>query len=125
MTTNEVPTEKDDDKEIYVSGSEGIILPRDAVQSSVRIEIRPTPCNGRIVHYVEATGQHHAAMIVQTYADDAGETSDKVGLRIFEPGNNPLPGYDLVEFDPTGTTPGTWHWIEFVEPRTIFHPASE
>lgn len=79
------------------------------------------PTVGRIVHYVAygtpggefPAGKHRVAIITEV-VNEGGVASvlDVVHLNVINP-----TGYFFnlnVPFDPTGKTPGTWHWPERV-----------
>lgn len=85
------------------------------------------PSVGRTVHYVAndtpgsefPAGVHRAAIITEVkdtqLLEDPSTTVIEVSLVVF----NPTDQYfnRNVRFDPTGETPGTWHWPEYVPPR--------
>lgn len=76
------------------------------------------PAIGRVVHYVAygtpageyPAGKHRAAMI--TAIDPDPVVDNPVGIIVFNPTG--IFFHEHVQFDPTGTQPGTWHWPEFV-----------
>lgn len=79
------------------------------------------PSIGRVVHYVAygtpggeyPAGAHRAAIITQTHLARDNETIDSiVGLVVLNPTG--LFFHEAIPFDPTGQTPGTWHWPEYV-----------
>lgn len=74
---------------------------------------------GRMVHYVAygtpggefPAGAHRAAVVTDVVTNGPeGPTLPDVGLCVL----NPTGMYFIrnVPHDPTGKTPGTWHWIE-------------
>lgn len=81
------------------------------------------PSIGRVVHYVAygtpggefPAGAHRAAIITEVDTLDApiyDTPIRSVGLAVLNPTG--LFFHRGVLMDPTGTTPGTWHWPEFV-----------
>jgi hypothetical protein len=66
---------------------------------------------GRSVHYVSTKPRHMAAIIARVIDDVTGLCE----LQVQRVGG--MDGSVNVEsdFDPSGTQPGTWHWIEHVE----------
>lgn len=76
------------------------------------------PSISRDVHYVAygtpggeyAPGKHRAAKITDVPADVQPDSA--VSIVIFNPTG--LFFAQNVPFDPTGQTPGTWHWPEYV-----------
>lgn len=84
-----------------------------------------TPSIGRVVHYVAygtpggefLAGAHRAAIITEVYATptnrmDGEHISTDAGLCVFSPTG--LLFNRHTSYDPTGKTPGTWHWPEYV-----------
>lgn len=66
---------------------------------------------GRIVHYVDFYGVHHAAIVTCVYAED----SDKVDLTVF----STTPNLSGITFEQGVTNDEqraheTWHWPEKV-----------
>jgi hypothetical protein len=84
--------------------------------------LEQTPSVGRIVHYVAygtpggeyPVGEHRAAVITEVGFDGSSETGSvaRVGLCILNP-TGMFFTRGLRE-DPTGQTPGSWHWPERV-----------
>lgn len=92
------------------------------------------PSVGRVVHYVAygtpggefPAGAHRAAIITEVYFLPLPEIVDdpvtkllvsdidpsQAGLCVLNPTG--LFFHRNVPFDPTGETPGTWHWPEYV-----------
>lgn len=67
------------------------------------------PSLGRIVHFVDTDGEHHAAIIShvpERLADDLG-----VNLTVFWP-QGPRATEYFVPFSKGGTAIATWHWPE-------------
>ena len=87
-----------------------------------------TPSIGRAVHYVAygtpggefPAGAHRAAVITEVYAmptrEDADRISTDAGLCVFNPTG--LFFNRHIPYDPTGKTPGTWHWPEYVPAKS-------
>lgn len=70
------------------------------------------PSVGSVVHFVATNGVHVPADICGVF-EDAGTVSlfikdSTTDRAYFERG---------VSFDPTGQTPGTWHWLEYMPPK--------
>lgn len=87
--------------------------------TSITVQV---PSVGRIVHYVAygtpggefPAGAHRAAMITQVDNIGLGTFDERpeVSLVVFNPTG--LFFNQCVPFDPSGETPGTWHWPESV-----------
>lgn len=77
------------------------------------------PSVGRVVHFVEQLPvpyigyAHRAAIVTQVHGPSESPLST-VELAVFGPNGNT--SQSLVEYDPTGQKPGTWHWPEYVAP---------
>lgn len=61
------------------------------------------PSVGRIVHYVDADGQHLAAVITFVHDGD-------IELTVFPPGV--APSWTTAVYDESGKTLDSWHWPE-------------
>lgn len=90
---------------------------------------------GRIVHYVIREGEHRPAIIVNAWANNSEYQKDgRVNLTVFTDWSNdmktstgiPLQSGDMwatsVPNDEKTKAPGTWHWIERVEPAKVTQP---
>jgi hypothetical protein len=89
---------------------------------------------GRIVHYVlnegNNIGAHRPAMIVNSWPDIAQyQDEGRVNLHVFPDFGNDGAMYNSGSYwatsvpnDETTKAPGTWHWIERVEPAKTAQP---
>ena len=64
------------------------------------------PTVGRIVHFVDYTGEHHAALVTAV-----GDGPDDVKLTVHPPDDEPRHESN-VQHDAKATRAGTWHWPE-------------
>lgn len=64
---------------------------------------------GRVVDYVEEIAGVHLPAIVTGIVSKA---QGAINLCVFNEGSPDLEWYRAVDFDPHGSIPGTWHWLE-------------
>jgi len=69
-----------------------------------------TPSIGRIVHYVEVHGKHHAALVTDVAKDDASS----VDLAVFHSQLRGTLFLQAVRYSWPPEGPNTWHWPERV-----------
>lgn len=77
----------------------------------------PAPALGRDVHYLSfgsADGTHPSmecrAAVITSITPDPASAGLRIGLTVFNPGGIYVNAF--VHYDPTKSTPGSWHWPE-------------